>query len=104
MVDNIERAVAVRIFECKWLAAIVETTLRAEDAAELKLPRQFPQAVKLKRVGDGQIRWSFVQVWSIDECTSRRDKSSVGANKRSVLIRTTSSRFGYKRRYTDKAI
>src|SRR6476646_3613765 len=104
MIDRVEGAVSIRILERERLATEVETTLGSEDSADLKLPRQLQQAVDLEGVLDGQIRWSFIQIWSVHKRPGGRDKSSVGANKGAVLVGVAGSSFRHQRGDADEAI
>src|SRR6185369_5075234 len=104
MIDRIERSVAIRIFQRQCRATEMKSTLRAEDAADLKLPRKLQQTVELECMVHGKIRRTFIQVWSIDESVCLRDKASVSANERAARIGPARARFRNERRDADKTI
>jgi len=104
-IDPGQSAVAIRIC-CRSGAAEMETALRAKDAAELDLPGQLEQAVELKSVVDGQVRWSFVEIRAVHERSGRGDEASIRARVRAVCVRSEDSAFdaAYHRRNADEII
>src|SRR5215213_5181943 len=82
----------------------MKTTLRAEDAADLKLPGKFQQTVNLKCMIHRKIRRPFIKIRPVHEGVCLRDKASIRAHKRAVRIGPPGARFSNNRRNTDETI
>src|SRR5688572_12127634 len=79
VIDGVEGAVTIGILErsLRSLTAKMKSTLCPENSTYLKLPRQLYQTIELKSVIHRQIRWTFVQIGSIDERARLLDKPPI---------------------------
>jgi hypothetical protein len=81
VVNGVKGSISIRILKCERLTAVVKTALCSKYTANLKLPWQLYQPVKLKRMIDGKIRRPLIQVGAVDERTGLRNKPSVRTNE-----------------------